>query len=42
MPILGGKSIPASFLQCTASGKANLTKDCMGYSQKKKELFVYK
>ena len=35
IPILGGKSIPTSFLQCTASGKANLTKDCYGIQSKK-------
>ena len=35
IPIIGGKSIPTTFLQCTASGKTNITRDCYGIISKK-------
>lgn len=35
LPVLGGKSIPTTFVDCTASGSQALIRDCYGIQEKK-------
>ncbi len=35
IPVIGGKSIPSSYINCSASGKTKLIRDCYGIISKK-------